>query len=92
LSPVGAFELFFRWFKCILGCRHLLSTCPNGVAIQVYLAVIASLLISLWTGRKPAKRTFEMLCFYFSGWASAEEVSAHLEKLQQIDQRKNRPS
>src|ERR1019366_2705449 len=65
-------ELFFRWFKCILGCRHLLSNCQNGVTIQVYLALIASLLISLWTGRKPNKRTFEMLCLYFSGWASAE--------------------
>ena len=38
-------ELFFRWFKCILGCQHLLSTCQNGVAIQVYLALIASMLI-----------------------------------------------
>jgi Transposase DDE domain len=74
-------ELFFRWFKCILGCRHLLSNCQNGVTIQVYLALIASLLISLWTGRKPSKRTFEMLCLYFSGWASAEEVLAHLQKL-----------
>ena len=27
-------ELFFRWFKRILGCQHLLSNCPNGVAIQ----------------------------------------------------------
>jgi hypothetical protein len=75
-------ELFFRWFKCILGCRHLLSTCANGVAIQVYLAVIASLLISLWTGKKPTKRTYEMLCFYFTGWASEEELLAHLAKLQ----------
>ena len=24
-------ELFFRWFKCILGCRHLLSHSENGV-------------------------------------------------------------
>jgi IS4 transposase len=74
-------ELFFRWLKCILGCRHLLSTCPNGVRIQVYLAIIASLLISLWTGRKPTKRTFEMICHYFSGWASLEELTAHIEKL-----------
>jgi hypothetical protein len=85
-------ELFFRWFKCILGCRHLLSTSPNGVQIQVYLAVIASLLISLWTGRKPTKRTFEMLCFYFSGWASEEELLAHLGNLKQIDERKAKPS
>jgi hypothetical protein len=74
-------ELFFRWFKCILGCRHLLSTCANGVEIQVYLALIASLLISLWTGKKPNKRTYEMLCFYFTGWASEEELRAHLAKL-----------
>jgi Transposase DDE domain len=76
-----AVELFFRWFKCILGCRHLLSTARNGVTIQVYLAVIASLLLSLWTGHKPTKRTYEMFCFYFSGWATAEEVQAHLDKL-----------
>jgi len=74
-------ELFFRWFKCILGCRHLLSTGANGVEIQVYLALIASLLISLWTGKKPTKRTYEMLCFYFTGWASEEELLAHIAKL-----------
>ena len=74
-------ELFFRWLKCILDCRHLISHSQNGVAIQVYLAIIASLLISLWTGRKPTKRTFEMLCFYFSGLASEEELLAHIAKL-----------
>lgn len=74
-------ELFFRWFKCILGCQHLLSTCQNGVAIQVYLALIASLLIVLWTGHKPNKRTFEMLCHYFTGWASEAELMAHLRRL-----------
>jgi hypothetical protein len=80
-------ELFFRWFKCILGCRHLLSHCQNGVTLQVYLALIASLLISLWTGRKPSKRTFEMLCWYFIGLASAEEVLVHLQKLAEQDQK-----
>lgn len=73
-------ELFFRWFKCILGCQHLLSTCHNGVAIQVYLALIASLLIVLWTGAKPNKRTFEMLCLYFQGWASERELLDHLKR------------
>lgn len=75
-------ELFFRWFKRILGCSHLLSTCQNGVAIQAYMAVIASLLVSLWTGRKPTKRTFEMLCLFFSGWAAEDELLAHLETLE----------
>jgi hypothetical protein len=76
-----AVELFFRWFKCILGCRHLLSTSQNGITIQLYVGIIASLLISLWTGRKPTKRTLEMLQFYFSGWASLEELEAHLNRL-----------
>ena len=76
-----AIELFFRWFKCILGCKHLLSTSKNGVTIQVYLGIIASLLISLWTGKKPTKRTWEMLQFYFCGLATADELMEHIRKL-----------
>jgi hypothetical protein len=30
-----AVELFFRWVKCVLGCRHLLSQGINGVRLQV---------------------------------------------------------
>jgi Transposase DDE domain len=81
-------ELFFRWFKCILGCQHLLSTCRNGVAIQVYLALIASMLIVLWTGHKPRKATFEMLCHYFTGWASEAELIAHLRSLNEPKKKK----
>jgi Transposase DDE domain len=80
-----AVELFFRWLKCILGCRHLLANNVNGVEIQVYLGIIASLLISLWTGKKPTKRTLEMVQFYFSGLASWEELQAHIEKLKNHD-------
>jgi hypothetical protein len=76
-----AIELFFRWFKCVLGCRHLLSTSANGVTIQVYLGIIASLLISLWVGKKPTLRTLEMLQFYFAGWATEEELLAHIAHL-----------
>jgi hypothetical protein len=78
-------ELFFRWFKCILGCRHLLSNNANGITIQLYLGLIASLLISLWTGKKPTKRTLEMLQFYFTGLASAEELQEHIEQLHRHD-------
>lgn len=78
-------ELYFRWFKCVLGCRHLLSQSQNGVEIQVYVAIIASLLISLWTGRKPVKRTVEMIQFYLSGWADDEELYAHIQSLQKHD-------
>jgi Transposase DDE domain len=77
-----AVELFFRWFKCILGCRHLLANSQNGVTIQVYLGILASLLISLWTGKKPTKRTYEMVQFYFSSWATEEELLAHIAQLE----------
>jgi hypothetical protein len=53
-----------------------------------YSAIIACLLINLWTGRKPTKRTFEMLCYYFSGLASEEELLAHLAKLKAKDEAK----
>ena len=82
-------ELFFRWFKCVLGCQHLLSTCQNGVAIQVYLALLASLLIVLWTGHQPTKRTFELLCLYFQGWASEAELVAHLRGLDKPNPQKS---
>ena len=77
-----AIEIFFRFFKQILGCRHLLSHSANGIEIQTYCAIIACLLISLWTGRKPTLRTYEMLCFHFCGLASQEELLAHIAKLQ----------
>ena len=74
-------ELFFRMFKQLLGCRHLLSTKQNGVEIQTYMAIIACLLILIHTGRAPTKRTFEMICLYMSGWASLGELERHIEKL-----------
>jgi hypothetical protein len=74
-------ELFFRFFKHVLGCRHLLSTSRRGVEIQAYCAIIACLLLALWTGGKPTLRTFEMVCLYLQGWADEEELLAHLEKL-----------
>ena len=74
-------EIFFRMFKQLLGCRHLLSTKPEGVEIQVYCALIACLLIQLYTGGKVSLRTFEMVCFYISGWADLEELEAHITKL-----------
>ena len=76
-----AIETFFRFFKHILGCRHLLSHDAEGIEIQTYCAIIASMLISLWTGRKPTLRTYEMICFYFCGMADEEELMQHIEKL-----------
>ena len=71
-------ELFFRWLKCILGCRHWLAESPRGVALQCYLALIAAQLLVLFTGRRPTKRQMELLQFYLLGWCSLAELTAQL--------------
>ena len=65
----------------MLGCRHLLSHCAGGIEIQVYCAILACLLLHLWTDRRPTKRTCEMIGHYLYGVADLEEVLAHLKKL-----------
>lgn len=77
-------EIFFRFYKHVLGCRHLLSYKSNGIELQTYAAIIACMLISLWTGRKPTLRTHEMLCWYFTGMADEEELLGHINRLQKI--------
>ncbi len=78
-------ELFFRFFKHILGCRHLFFHSQNGIELQAYCAIIGCMLLCLWTGRKPTKRTYEMVCYYFMGLASEAELLAHIEKLKRQD-------
>ena len=71
-------ELFFKWLKCILGCRHWLAESPRGVALQIYSALIAALLLLRHTGRRPGKRAMEMIRFYLAGTASLEELTQAL--------------
>jgi hypothetical protein len=80
-----AVEIFFRFFKHVLGCRHLISHNRNGIELQTYAAIIACMLIALWTGCKPTLRTYEMLCWYFTGMADEEELFAHIARLQKQD-------
>jgi Transposase DDE domain len=79
-------EIFFRFFKQILGCRHLLSHSQNGIEIQTYCAIIACMLISLWTDKKPTLRTCEMICWYLIGVADREEMMSHIAKLKKQEQ------
>jgi len=82
-------ELFFRWVKCILGCGHWIAESPNGAALQIYLALIASLLLQLYTGRRPTKRMMELIRFYLMGWASGPELERGLELYrQELERRK----
>jgi hypothetical protein len=73
-------ELFFRWLKCVLSCRHLLSQDARGIQIQIYCALIACLLIQLACPVKPNQWTYKLLCLYQQGWATEDEVLEHLRQ------------
>lgn len=71
-------ELFFRWLKCLLPCRHWLAESEDGVATQVYCALIAALLLSRRGGKLPTKRMMERLRFWMMGWATDDELAEAL--------------
>jgi hypothetical protein len=71
-------ELFFRWVKCILGCRHWLAESPQGVAIEIYLALIVALLLQLYTGQAPNRRMMELIQLYLLGVADLDELEQGL--------------
>jgi hypothetical protein len=75
-----AIEMFFRWVKCILGCRHFFAESPKGVAIQLYLALIAALLFQQYSGRRPNKRLMELIRLHMMGWATDEELMELMAK------------
>jgi hypothetical protein len=73
-------EVFIRFFKQILGCRHLLSTKPQGIEIQIYAAIICCMLLNILTGRKPNKWMVTLMSLYLTGWASDADVLRELNK------------
>jgi hypothetical protein len=79
-------EIFFRFLKHILGCGHLFSHDLRGIQIQAYCAIMACMIMNLWTGRKPTLRTYEMICYYFLGLAGEDELRAYLTKSKANDE------
>ena len=75
-------EIFFRFYKQLMGGSHLIAHSQNGIELQVYSSLIACLLINLWTGgQRISKRTFEMISYYFAGLASTEELLSHVDRV-----------
>lgn len=73
-------EIFFRFLKQILGCRHLLSTRIEGIQIQMYAAVICCMLLNTLTGKKPTKWHVTLMALYLQGLASDDDVLRELNK------------
>jgi hypothetical protein len=67
-------ELFFRWIKCVIGLKHFFSESSNGMALQLYVAMIGTLLIALETGSRPNKYDFAQMNLAAAGWVSLEEA------------------
>lgn len=80
-------ETFFKFFKGLLGCRHLLSQRRDGLEIQVYCAVIVCMLLNLTTGLRPSKAVLEVLTWHLLGLATFEDVQQRIEKVR-IEQSK----
>ena len=72
-------ELFFKWLKCILKCRHLMAESKEGVEVQIYCALIAALMLQGLVGRKPTKREMEFIQFYFIGYIEIDELMSLLK-------------
>jgi hypothetical protein len=69
-------ELFFRWLKCVTGLQHFLSESPNGMALQLYVAMIGTLLIALEIGARPSKYDFAQMSLVAGGWVTLDEAKA----------------
>jgi DDE family transposase len=74
-------EVFFRWFKCVLKCRHLFAESVQGLALQIYAALIASLLVVLYTGRRPTKQLLFLLQMHLQGCVEWAAVEREIKKL-----------
>jgi hypothetical protein len=80
-------EVFFKFLKQLLGCRHLISQRRNGVQIQIYCAMIACMVLNLQTGIKPAKAVMEVLMWQMLGLADEADVQRQIEKTRREQQK-----
>jgi Transposase DDE domain len=81
-------ELFFKWLKCFARMDHLLSTSRNGITTQLYIAVIAVLLMCVQTGRRVSIYALHALSRVASGQMSlqqAMQVIAQRERERELD-------
>lgn len=81
-------EYYFRWMKCIMGCGHWMAESRNGAIIQIYLALIGSLLLQLQLGRRPSKRIWETMQWHQCGMVSDGELKAILAQQLASEQRR----
>ena len=73
-------ELFFRWLKCMANFKHFYSESPQGMTLQVYIALIGTLLIAIETGAQPSSYDYALMSMAVAGLAPLEQVLAQAAK------------
>jgi hypothetical protein len=73
-------ELFFRWLKCMANFKHFYSESPQGMTLQIYIALIGTLLIAIETGARPSSYDYALMSMAVNGWAPLEQVLAQAAK------------
>jgi len=76
-----AIELFFRWLKCVAKIKHLFSESSNGITMQFYIVIIATLLMYLRTGHRPSVYTSMLMSLAAAGDLVLEKVPEVLERI-----------
>jgi hypothetical protein len=80
-------ELFLRWLKVLAGMEHLINFSRGGITLQFYVAVIASLILYLRTGRRPGKYELYALGRVALGGVPLENFGPWLEMRQRERER-----
>jgi hypothetical protein len=73
-------ELFFKWLKCFARMDHLLSTSRRGITTQLYIAVIAVLIMHVQTGRRVSIYALAALSRVARGQQTVQQAMAFLAR------------
>jgi hypothetical protein len=66
-------EIFFRWLKCVAHFNHFFSESREGMTLQIYVAIISMLLITIQTGARPSQYDYSLMGFVLSGMITMAE-------------------
>lgn len=77
-------ELFFRWVKCCTRLQHFFAESANGMALQLYVAMIGTLLIALETGARPSAYDFAQMSLVVSGAVAYEDAKVVMARRRAI--------
>ncbi len=76
-------ELFFRWLKCMACFKHFFSESQAGMTMQMYIAILGTLLIAVTTGAKPSCYDYNLMGLAASGMAPSRTSTSRRERTRQ---------